>query len=290
MIEKIAYFLYRVGRKGILLILVCVVFSTYTIFFGGENSADSEIYFLDVGQGDSELIILENNIKILIDGGPPNGKALKELDNIISANDRYIDIVLLSHPELDHFGGFVEILRGYEVGIFLWNGLDVDTVVFKTLRDILKENDVREMVVLAGDKIYYSKNTLSVLSPQNITAGDENLNDTSLVVSFRGAGGSVLFTGDISEKVEKSMHFFGTSIDVLKIPHHGSKHSSSLGFLSAIHPKISVIEVGKNSYGHPSPDVIQRIKRAGGGVYRTDRDGTIRLSFEKNGIFVYLRK
>src|SRR3989344_4254135 len=99
----------------------------FFVFFDRPAGGAAELYFLDVGQGDSELIILPQgkdgrSIKILVDGGPPNGKLISDLSSILPLEDRYIDLVIMTHPQLDHFGGFIELLRRYEVGRFIGTG------------------------------------------------------------------------------------------------------------------------------------------------------------------------
>src|SRR3989344_5226187 len=98
---------------------------------------DLKLYFLDVGQGDSEFVVLPGGVKVLIDGGPPNGRVLGALDGILSPTERYIDLVIMSHSQLDHFGGLIDVLGRYKVGAFLWNGRDGTTEAFENLKRTL---------------------------------------------------------------------------------------------------------------------------------------------------------
>jgi beta-lactamase superfamily II metal-dependent hydrolase len=237
-----------------------------------------------VGQGDSELVILPGDVKLLIDGGPPDSLVLKNLDKILSPRDRYIDLVISTHPQQDHFGGLIEVLKRYKVGAFIWNGEIGTNPAMKDLLEIIKENSIPLVMLSAGDRIIYDGSEANVLSP--ISGGKIDINEDALVLALLSEGMRTLFTSDVGEKTEKRIitdmaDSVDKKIDILKVGHHGSRFSSSVRFLNALKPKVAVIEVGKNSYGHPTPEVLNRLADIGAQVFRTDQDGLIK--FEPSG-------
>ncbi len=258
---------------------------------GGAGADDKlSLYFLPVGQGDSELAILPSGVKILIDGGPPNSLVLKNLDRILSPRDRYIDMIVLSHAQLDHFGGLIEVLRRYRVGVFLWNGIPGETRAAENLMRVIEERNVPLVSLAAGDRVRNGESEIDVLWPLSVREGAKvDLNESALVLALESRNERALFTGDIGEKTENRILADMTDrIDILKVGHHGSKFSSSANFFEAIQPKVAVIEVGKNSYGHPTPEVLSRLAEAGAKIFRTDQDGL--LKFESVGKVIQIFK
>lgn len=249
---------------------------------GASENRKLSVYFLPVGQGDSEFIELPGGVKILIDGGPPDALVLKNLDKILSPRDRYLDIVALSHVQLDHFGGLIEVLKRYDVGVFVWNGVPGETTAADYLMEVIKEKNISLISLAAGDVIRYDGSDVKVLWPLSADAIKTNLNETALVLELESNGKRALFTGDIGVKTENRIIADNLDkIDILKVGHHGSKFSSSANFLNALKPKAAIIEVGKNSYGHPTPEVLNRLADIGAQIFRTDRDGLIK--FEPTG-------
>ncbi len=254
----------------------------------------TELYFLDVGQGDSELVILPGGIKVLIDAGP-NGKVINELESVLRPTDRYIDLLVLSHPEADHFSGFIEVLKRYQVGAFIYNGRAGGAQSWKELAKIVEENKIPVFVLAQGDKIKNQDDFFEIFSPNANFLRSKELNDTSLVIKFVNNDGQAqikaLFTGDIGEKNEKYLaDNFDIKVDILKVGHHGSKYSSSDYFLKAVNPKISAIEVGKNSYGHPTKEVLEGLASIGSQIFRTDQNGIVKLAIKNNEINIFKKR
>lgn len=237
------------------------------------------LYFLPVGQGDSELIRFPGGVKMLIDGGPPDSLVLGNLDKILSPRDRYLNIVALSHAELDHFGGLMEVLKRYRVGAFIWNGVPKNTSAAKEFMKTIKDRNIPLITLAAGDAIRYGTSEMKVLwPPKNTVASGNSLNETALVFELESKNTRTLFTGDMGEETENKITAdIAGKVDVLKVGHHGSKFSSSANFLDSIKPKAAVIEVGKNSYGHPTLEVLNRLADIGARVFRTDRDGLVKF-------------
>lgn len=245
------------------------------------GASGEALYFFDVGQGDSQMISL-NNVQILIDGGP-NAKVLSELTKAMSPVDRYIDLVILSHPELDHFGGLIDVLKNYRVGLFINNGRERENAAYDELHNLITERKINYLALAEGDKIKYKDDVLEVLSPSPKFLSDKELNNSALVLKFGSPKFSAFYTSDIGFDVEKELiQKYDLSADILKVGHHGSKFSSSEEFLKAVNPKVSIFEVGKNSYGHPTKEVLSKIAEIGAQIFRTDTDGTIKFDIAKD--------
>jgi competence protein ComEC len=246
-------------------------------------------YFLDVGQGDSELVVLPGGVRMLVDGGPPNGRVLAALASVLSPTDRYIDLVVLSHPQTDHFGGLIEVARRYRIGAFISTGISNAVPGYEDLIRTLDERGVRRISLAAGDVIWYGGSRVDVLSPTREFLTATDVNETTLVLRVVGNGVAALFTGDADAEVERMLAAVAGSIDVLKVSHHGSKFSSTQEFLDATRPVLAVIEVGKNSYGHPTPQALGRLADSGTRIFRTDLNGTIEVVADGIGIRVFAK-
>lgn len=266
------------------------IFIWKTIFL--EKAAKTpEVYFLDVGQGDSELLILKSGIKILTDAGP-NKKVLRELGKIPSLKDRYIDLAVISHPQLDHFGGFNEIIDYYDIGAFLINGRVPDSEEILSLwNSLFKKIEKKNIPVITlgeGDSVKFMDNRIDFLSPHKNWLGSAELNDTSLVEFITTPEFKMFLGGDIGFNVEKYLvEKFNLDADILKVSHHGSKYSSSVEFLKEVSPVLAVIEVGNNKYGHPAKETLDRFISLGIRVVRTDKNKTIKLLAESGKIKVF---
>jgi competence protein ComEC len=132
------------------------------------------------------------------------------------------------------------------------------------------------VTLVAGDKIIYGESETDVLSP--VSGVKVDINEDALVLALQSGDTKTLFTSDVGAKTETSiLNSYAGPIDILKVGHHGSKFSSSANFLNILRPKVAVIEVGKNSYGHPTPEVLNRLADIGAQIFRTDQDGLIKF-------------
>lgn len=269
----------------LVLFLLCVLDGLLWFQFSFAHGPQPGDYFLDVGQGDSELVILPDGARILIDGGPPNGKAVVELEKLLPIGERYLDLVVLSHPQLDHFGGLGAVLDNFDVGALLWNGRNDSPNVspWQEFLDEARARGIAMVPLMRGDAIRTEKNVVDVLSPDATLAESAELNDTGLVLLVEAPELRTLFTADIGMNVEDYLLKLESSTlraDVLKAAHHGSKYSSGAAFLRAVNPKVVVIEVGAgNTYGHPGKEALARIvSSTRAQVFRTDQDGTVQVS------------
>lgn len=264
------------------------LFIWHQIITGAKS--DLNLYFLNVGQGDSELVELPGEVQVLIDGGPDK-TLLFELAEVLPSSDRYLDLVVMTHPQTDHFAGFSDLLDRYQVGAFILNGRNGETEAWDNFRKKLKEKEIPVILVEAGDKILYKESLLTVLSPDSALLGDKELNESSIILKLESEGIKALYTGDAGFRTENQILMSDVNIldvDVLKVGHHGSKFSSGANFLNATTPLISIIEVGKsNRYGHPADAALNRLKAAGSAIYRTDKNGTVHLVARDGQIAVY---
>lgn len=273
-------------------LLVAANIFIWASLVSGTPNKNTELYFLDAGQGDSELVRLPGNVKILIDGGP-NAKVLTALSKSLPPNDRYIDLIILSHAEADHFTGLIEVAKRYKVGAFIYNGLDGKGNAWPELLKILKNGNAPVITLSAKDKIKYQDSRIDFIWPEknNLPNITKSLNETALVSILQSSGAKALFTGDIGFKTENQLlEKYNLDADILKVSHHGSKYSTSRKFLDEVTPKISAIEVGKNSYGHPTAQVLQNLASVSSQIFRADRDGTVKLIIEDGKIRIFKQK
>jgi len=245
-----------------------------------------DIYFLDVGQGDSELVILPGDVRVLIDGGPDKS-VLFELSQILPKTDRYIDLVVMTHAQLDHFGGLYDVVDRYKVGAFISTGREGESEAWKEFEELLQEKKIPVILLGAGDGIRYKDSNFIVLSPDQALLNNQEINESSLVVELFSEGAKSLFTGDVGFETENFLaDTYDIDTDILKVPHHGSRFSSGLNFLMEATPAVSIIEVGKNSFGHPTEAALSRLRSAGSSIYRTDEDGTVHLEINDGVVLI----
>ncbi|MEK7138228.1 MAG: MBL fold metallo-hydrolase [Patescibacteria group bacterium] len=270
-------------------LVVLNLFVWFQIIFRAESKG-TEFYFLDVGQGDGTLGVFQNGVKFLMDAGP-GAQTVASLEKVLGRNQKYIDLAMITHPQLDHFGGFNYILEKYNVGAFVVNGREVVLPEWRELMEKIKEKEIPLMVLGVNDKIIFQNNSIDFLSPDNRQLQSAELNDGSLVGLVKTPEAKMLLTGDISFSIEnyliEKFGVEGLDADILKVPHHGSKYSSGEKFLDAVTPAVAVIEVGKNNYGHPTKEVLGRLESKEIKTFRTDTMGTLKIEFEGDKLQVF---
>lgn len=294
-----------------LLLLALDAFVWFRIFFA-KPSDEPRMYFLDVGQGDAELAILPGGVKILTDAGPDK-KILQEMENIPALSNRYIDLAIISHPQLDHFNGFQYLLEKYRIGAFIFNGRSGAPEVkeWETLVNKIKDSRIPFIALAGGDAIRHENSRMDFLSPNADFIQSAELNDTGLVellniappsapsfaarrASSAGSRGlKVLLLADIGSNIEQYLAgHFNIEADILKVPHHGSKFSSSGAFLKKVNPKVAVIEVGaRNRYGHPTKETLERLASSTSAkVFRTDLNGAVSAILENGKLKIFTEK
>ena len=255
------------------------------------------IYFIDVGQGDSTFIVTPNNKTILIDGG---GSTSKEFDigkntlvpYVLDRGFTKIDLIIVSHFDDDHVGGVLTVMEELKVCQVIISKQEENSENYKKFKEIVKEKKIKVKVVNKGDRLHIEKNIfIDILWPNNEKQICENItNNNSIVCKLHYKSFSMLFTGDIEEVAEKQIleeyknkyKIFNST--VLKLAHHGSKTSSTQEFLELVNPKIALIGVGENNrFGHPNDDVLERLENISTRIYRTDINGEISMEVNNKG-------
>ncbi|NTW75443.1 MAG: MBL fold metallo-hydrolase [Candidatus Moranbacteria bacterium] len=239
------------------------------------NAEETRVIFLDVGQGDAILITQGGN-QVLIDGGRSGKVLLAELSRYVPFWDRTIETVIMTHPDADHIGGLPDLLRAYRVRGFISTGASSSSEIFGLLQDRLSSGDESPERIEAREGLtitFPNGGMMRVLYPHAALPEGTESNEGSVVTRFSYGETDFLLTGDLPEE-ERYLRDPGVS-EILKVSHHGSKHSTSEAFLDLIRPNEAVISVGKNSYGHPAPEVISRIATSGALIRRTDLSGGI---------------
>ncbi len=233
-----------------------------------------QVYFFDVGQGDSTLIRTPNNQYVLIDGGNNDqGKNVVKYLNALGV--KTLDAMVATHPDADHIGGLDDVLKAVDVKSVYAPKVSHTTETYKDFLTAVKNEGRTIKAVTKGVSIPLTGVEAKFLAPIN-SYGDD-LNDWSAVLKVTYKNNSFLFTGDAEKASENDMLADGISLkaDVLKVGHHGSSSSTSKAFIDAVKPSYAVISVGKNNYGHPDSGILSRLKNANAFVLRTDQKGTI---------------
>ncbi|MGB6461815.1 MAG: DNA internalization-related competence protein ComEC/Rec2 [Candidatus Acidiferrum sp.] len=255
-----------------------------------------ELTVLDVGQGDSLFVVSPGGETMLIDGGGAfGGFSGREEHNgsdpgeeavspyLWSRGFQKLDIVALTHAHQDHIGGLTAILENFHVGT-LWIGREVKSQALANLEKLAREKKIQIVHEFRGEPFSWGGVRTQVLWPEipPSEVGPSPQNNDSLVLRMQYGERGIMLPGDAEKQAESSMLADNAeqtmSADVLKVGHHGSKNSTMPGFLAAVHPRIAVISAGEgNLYGHPNPELLDRLTSAGVRILRTDRDGAVHV-------------
>ncbi len=270
----------RFWTLAVLLILSC---SLAPLLFR-PHSHTLTIAFLDVGQGDAIFIEAPNGNQLLYDAGPPTGAALRALRSVMPFWDRSIDVIVLSHPDLDHTGGFPEILRRYQISLALEPGKFSGNGAYETVEREISAARVAHFDVRAGMRLDLGDGAYAEFLYPDRDVQDLDTNDASVVMRVVYGDTSVLLSGDLPASIESQLALrYGDALhaNILKLGHHGSRTSSAAIWLSAVHPDFAIISAGKNNrYGHPHKEVLDRLAEMHIPYLETMNEGTIMFSSE----------
>ncbi len=268
-------------------ILGFLLFATLSVWYAVEledRGGKLTVAFLNIGQGDAIFIESPTGNQMMIDGGP-GAVVLRELGKVMPFYDRTIDMLMISNPDKDHMGGFIDVLDAYRVALVIEPGTVGASADYKTLETKTAEEGARHIVARRGQRILLGGGAyFDVLFPDRDVSG-MTTNEGSIMGRLVYGNTSVMFTGDASENIENYLDSLdGKSLhsDVLKVGHHGSHTSSSQEFVGYVSPTIAVISDGKdNKYGHPHKETLDTLNQFGVQVLRTDLQG--RIVMESDG-------
>ena len=248
------------------------------------------VVFLQCGPGDAAYIRFPDGRDMVIDGGPDD-KIINCLGRHMPFWDRHIDLVALTHPQKDHMQGLISVFARFDVSYFLRSDVQNTTEGYQKLMNMVSQKNVPIKYMAQQDNVDIGSTSLLFVWPsaQQIAKAVEanvlgasvgELNDYSLVLDLHYGTFDVLMTGDADSHVEP--RYTGTKladshIEVLKVPHHGSKTGMTEAFVDWVKPELAVISVGKNSYGHPSKEAIDMLQSRGSRVLQTDKEGDIEV-------------
>jgi len=273
----------KIKKKATLIVLsVTLLIIIVQVFYPADNL---KVNFINVGEGDCILIEAPNKINILIDGGGTPQSDFDVGSKIVIPYLRRkgineIDLLILTHPHLDHLEGLLPVLKEFKVDMVLDSGLLCDSSEYKEFISLIQKKGIPYHKAKAGDNFIFSNNLeIFLLNPlyDSYFYDESDFNNASIVVKLFYKNADFLFTGDIEEATEKKLLVWQNILqsDILKVGHHGSATSTNLEFLDKVDPSIAVITVGKNHFGHPSQKIIERLEDKNIQIYRTDEDGTI---------------
>jgi len=253
----------------------------WALVFVGAPQGVLTVAVLDVGQGDAIYIESPTGVQVVVDGGP-GSILLQQLPTVMPLFDRSIDVLVETHPDLDHIGGFVDVVGRYTVGAFVEPGIPKDTEAATVLEKKITDNNIPRYIARRGMTLDLGGGAmLEVLYPDHdVSRLNQNIaNEGCVVMRLVYAEVSMLLTCDMSAEMEGrvlELEGNGLASDVLKVAHHGSKYSSTDAFVAAVAPAFAAISVGaRNTYGHPAQPTLDTLAAYNVQILRTDQEGTI---------------
>ena len=281
----------RRPRRAALTGAIVVVFLVSARPSAAEKEGEARLVALDVGQGDAFVVSTEQG-RVLVDGGGTFDAAddfgrKRLLPRLAALGAVSFDAVVLTHPHPDHSRGLLAALKLLPSGrLFLPRAAPRNPFLDEAL-GIAAQAGVPAETLGAGDRFTAAGVVFDVLHPGPDTYARSPENNGSLVLKVRLGGRSVLLTGDVEAQAESDLVASGAALaaDVLKVPHHGSRTSTTPAFLEQVAPRLALIGVGRrNRFGHPGPEVVARLAAAGATVFRTDRHGDVSVLFARGRV------
>lgn len=273
------------GKIIVSLVLALILFAFG--YFGRKNVSQNDyvsVHFIDVSQGDCQLIELPEGKTMLIDAGD-NGTEDRIIDYIESLGIKKIDYLVATHPHADHIGGMAEVIANFDIGEIYMPKIQNNTKTFEDMLDVIGEKNLTITSAESGKVLFdYSGVRAEILSPKKGETYEE-MNNYSAVLMLQCGDKRFLFMGDAEKDVEEEILKKDLDADVLKVGHHGSTTSSSKKFLEQVSPEYAVISCGEgNDYGHPHKETINNLKKIAKEILRTDKSGTIVMRCDGSNI------
>lgn len=274
--------------KIIICLLIVLILINFIIYIFPQKL---RIFFIDVGQGDSTLIITPDKKTVLIDGGGSDSFDVGEkvlLPYLLDRRILKVDYVLISHFDTDHCGGILTIMEKVKVKNIIISEQAEHSENYERFKKLMIHKKIRLIEVKKGDKIKIGRySEFKILFPTSRLLSENPLNNNSIVAQFNYNNFKMLFTGDIEKLAEQQIlktEKAEIRADILKVAHHGSKTSSIPEFIKAVRPKIALIGVGKNNtFGHPNQQTIKNLENIKCRIYRTDLQGEIIIKIDQKG-------
>ena len=279
----------RCKLRGYVLPLSCaqlillIVIVLHPLSSGGAGGI-LRIDFLDVAQGDAALITMPDGTTLLVDGGGNTLESARSVGETVVSEYLWwrglsaIDYVLPTHADADHIDGLNDVLKNFKVKGVLIAGRPTADPEFAKFSQTLTRTRITSETIEAGDVIQFGDVMVSVLWPP---AGEKSTNNDSIVLRLRYGERSILLTGDIEQSAERALRASQQQLqaDVIKVPHHGSKTSSTQDFVNAVRPQFAIVSVGRKSrFGHPHEEVVERWQSSGATVLTTGDCGMITIT------------
>lgn len=274
--------------KIIICLLIVLILINFIIYIFPQKL---RIFFIDVGQGDSTLIITPDKKTVLVDGGGSDSFDVGEkvlLPYLLDRRILKVDYVLISHFDTDHCGGILTIMEKVKVKNIIISEQAEHSENYERFKKLMIHKKIRLIEVKKGDKIKIGRySEFKILFPTSRLLSENSLNNNSIVAQFNYNNFKMLFTGDIEKLAEQQIlktEKAEIRADILKVAHHGSKTSSIPEFIKAVKPKIALIGVGKNNtFGHPNQQTIKNLENIKCRIYRTDLQGEIIIKIDQKG-------
>ncbi len=286
----------RLSVKWVLLLLFIVTALVWTVTL---NLPDNKLHvnILDVGQGDAILIQTPSRQNILIDGGPDPQAISLALGERLPFWVRNIDLVVLTQPQADHLTGLIAVLQKYKVSQVIEPDVTYTSSIYQHWRTLIKSKKIEHKIAHAGQEISLGNGIrMEIIHPPSslLQNTSHDIDNNGLVLRLSWNKISFLFTADIHQEAEWYLTAQRANLKstVLKVAHHGSRTSTTAGFLAVVDPEIAVISVGAaNRFGLPHAEVLNRLtKQLGNKIYLTSNHGTTEFITDGQKLWVKCSK
>lgn len=276
------------GIRIFLTLILFLVLGGIFLAIEFRKSAGDSLVFCDVGQGDGFIVISGKN-QVLFDGGVGT-KISQCMAKYIPIWDRKLEAVVLTHPQKDHMEGQIDVFKRFDVSKVIYTGAEAEGSLFEEWSNTRFKEGAENFELRRGDKFVAGNFSFEVLWPTKSfmdlwkIAPGSDLNETSFVIRLSKSNFCAYLTGDIT--VELLEPLIDKSCQILKVGHHGSKTSTNHALVNKIKPAISIIQLGRNNYGHPHKEVIDAFGLSGSKILRNDLEGDIKINIQEDGVYL----